>query len=127
MAGVTLADSFSAAESVAKSWMCDGRRSEASFSSRRGRRQISLVFNRSRAAFRVALDGDASPAAAGSRLLVFLLAGAARSRRAGRRGVLPARGMTIGAGAGFVPFCSRVDQLLDLSCHVGELIGSQPI
>ena len=74
MAGVVLADSFSAAESVAKSRVCDRQQSEASFSSRRGRRQISLVFNRSRAAFRVALDGNASPAAAGSRLLVFLLA-----------------------------------------------------
>ena len=127
MAGVTLADSFSAAESVAKSRMCDGRRSEASFSSRRGRRQVSLVFDRPRAAIRVALDSDASPAAAGSRLLVFLLARAARSRRAGRRGVLPARRLTISSGAGFVPFCSRVDQLLDPSCHVGELVGSQPI
>ena len=86
-----------------------------------------MVLPRSRAAFRVALDGDASPAAASSRLLVFLLAGAARSRRAGHRGVLPARGMAISTGAGFVPFCSRVDQLLDSSCHVGELIGSQPI
>ena len=56
MAGVVLADSFLAAESVAKSRVCDRRRSEASFSSRRGRRQISLVFNRSGAAFRVALD-----------------------------------------------------------------------
>ena len=119
MAGVTLADSFSAAESVAKSRMCDGRRSEASFSSRRGRRQVSLVFNRSRAAFRVALDGNASPAAAGSRLLVFLLARAARSRLAGRCGVLPARGMAISSGAGFVPFGCRVDQLLDSYCHVG--------
>ena len=124
MAGVALADSFSAAESVAKSRVCDRRRSEASFSSRRGRRQISLVLYSSRAAIRVALDGDASPAAAGSRLLVFLLAGAARSRRAGRRGVLSARGMTIGAGTGFMPFCSRVDQLLDPSCHVREVIGS---
>ena len=41
--------------------------------------------------------------------------------------MLSARGMTISTGAGFVPFCSRVDQLLDPSCHVGELIGSQPI
>ena len=127
MAGVTLADSFSAAESVAKSRMRDGRRSEASFSSRRGRRQISLALDRSRAAFRVALDGDTSPAAASSRLLVFLLAGAARSRRAGRRGVLSARGMTISAGTGFMPFYSRVDQLLDPPCHVGELVGPQPI
>ena len=86
-----------------------------------------MALHRSRAAFRVALDGDTSPAAASSRLLVFPLAGAARSRRAGRRGVLPARGMTISTGAGFVPFRSRVDQLLDPSCHVGELIGSQPI
>ena len=127
MAGVALADSFSAAESVAKSRVRDRRRSEASFSSRRGRRQISLELYCSRAALRVALDGDASPAAAGSRLLVFLLTCAARSRRAARRGVLPARGMTISAGAGFVPFCGRVDQLLDLPRHVGELIGSQPI
>ena len=127
MAGVVLADSFSAAESVAKSRMRDGRRCEASFSSRRGRRQISLVLYCSRAALRVALDGDASLAAAGSRLLVFLLARAACSRRAGHRGVLPARGMTISTGAGFVPFCSRVEQLLDPSRHVEELIGSQPI
>ena len=127
MAGVTLADSFSAAESVAKSRMCDRRWSEASFSSRQGRRQVSLMFNRPRAAFRVALDSDASPAAAGSWLLVFPLARATRSRRAGRRGVLPARGMAISTSAGFVPFCSRVDQLLDPPCHVGELVGSQPI
>ena len=80
MAGVVLADSFSAAESVAKSRVCDRRRSEASFSLRRGRRQIPLVLYCSRAALRVALDGDASPAAASSRLLIFLLAGAARSR-----------------------------------------------
>ena len=39
-------------------------------------------------------------------------------------GTLPPRGAS---RAGFVPFCSRVDQLLDPSCHVGELIGSQPI
>ena len=74
MAGVVLANSFSAAESVAKSRMGDRRWSEASFSSMRGRRQVSLMFNRPRAAFRVALDSDAGPAAAGSRLLVFLLA-----------------------------------------------------
>ena len=48
MAGVVLADSFSAAESVAKSRVRDRRRSEASFSSRRGRRQISLVLYCSR-------------------------------------------------------------------------------
>ena len=35
--------------------------------------------------------------------------------------------MTISTGAGFVQFCSRVDQLPDPSCHVGELVGSQPI
>ena len=109
VAGVILADSFSAAESVAKSRMGDRRWSEASFSSRRGRRQVSLVLYSSRAAIRVALDGNASPAAAGSRLLVFLLARAARSRRAGRHGVLPARGLTISSGAGFVLFRSRVE------------------
>ena len=86
-----------------------------------------MALHRSRAAFRVALDGDTSPAAAGSRLLVFLLARTARSRRAGRRSVLPARGLAISSGASFVPFCSRVEQLLDPSRHVGELIGSQPI
>ena len=41
--------------------------------------------------------------------------------------MLSALGRTLSAGAGFVPFCSRVDQLLDPPCHVGELIGSQPI
>ena len=71
MAGVILSDSFSAAESVAKSRVCDRRRGEASFSSRRGRRQIPLVFHRSRAALRVALDGDASPAAVAAGSLSF--------------------------------------------------------
>ena len=30
-------------------------------------------------------------------------------------------------GAGFVPLCSRVAQLLDASSHVGELVGPQPV
>ena len=86
-----------------------------------------MVFNRSRAAFRVALDGDTSPAAASSRLLVFPCAGAARGRRPGCRGVLSAWGRTFSAGAGFMPLCGRVDQLLDASSHVGELISPQPV
>ena len=98
----------------------------AYFSSRRGRRQISLVLYSSRADIRVALDRDASSTAAGSQLLVFLLARAARSRRPGGRGVLSAWGRTLGAGAGFMPLCGRVDQLLDAPCHVGELISPQP-
>ena len=30
-------------------------------------------------------------------------------------------------GAGFMPFCGHVDQLLDASSHVGELISPQPV
>ena len=127
MAGVILTDSFAVTQSATDSRMRDRRRGGTSLPSRRGRRRISLALHRSRAAFRVALDGDTSPAAASSRLLVFPPVGAARSRRSGRRDVLPARGMTISVGASFVPFCGRVDQLLDPPCHVGELIGSQPI
>ena len=36
-------------------------------------------------------------------------------------------GRTLSAGAGFMPFCGRIDQLLDAPCHVGELISPQPI
>ena len=86
-----------------------------------------MVLYCSRAAFRVALDGDPSPATASSRLLVFPRAGTARSRRPGCRGVLSAWGRTLSAGAGFMPFCGRIDQLLDAPCHVGELISPQPI
>ena len=36
-------------------------------------------------------------------------------------------GGTFSAGAGFMPFYGRVDQLLDASSHVGELVGPQPV
>ena len=114
MAGVVLADFFSAAESVAKSRMGDRRWSEASFSSRRGRRQVSLVLYSSRAAIRVALDSNASPAAAGSRLVALSSAGAA-SRRPGCRAVVLAKGRFIvprgghfSAASGFVLRGGRV-------------------
>ena len=54
-------------------------------------------------------------------------AGFTRSRRPGCRAVLSAWGETFSAGAGFMPFCGRVDQLLDASSHVGELISPQPV
>ena len=94
---------------------------------RRGRRRIALALHRSGAAFCVALNDDSSPAAASSRLLVFPRAGTTRSRRPGCRGVFSAWGRTLSASAGFMPLCGRVDQLLDSSCHVRELVGSQPI
>ena len=43
--------------------------------------------------------------------------------RAGSRRIRP----DPSAGAGFIPFCNRVDQLLDASSHVGELISPQPV
>ena len=86
-----------------------------------------MSFHRSGAAFCVALNGVPSPTPASSRLLIFSCTGAACSRRPGCRGVLSAWGRTFGAGAGFMPFCGRVDQLLDASIHVGELISPQPV
>ena len=129
MAGVVLADSFSAAESVAKSRVCDRRRSEASFSSRRGRRQISLVLYCSRATLRVALDGDASPAAAGSRLLVSSSTDATSQRpgcraliSAWRRIVIPPVG-SLSTVAGLVLLSSRVEESLDALRHLATLFA----
>ena len=41
--------------------------------------------------------------------------------------MLSVRGRALSAGAGFMPFCGCIDQLLDTSCHVGELISPQPV
>ena len=129
MAGVIFADSFSAAESVTNSRMGDRRWSEASFSSRRGRRQVSLVLYSSRAAIRVALDGNASPAAAGSRLLVSSIADAT-SRRPGCRALISARWRVVispvgsfSAAPGILLLSSHVEELLDSLCHVATLVA----
>ena len=86
-----------------------------------------MSFHSSGAAFCVALDGEPSPTAASSRLLIFSCAGAVYSRRPGCRAVLSAWERTFSAGAGFMPLCGRVYQLLDASSHVGKLVGLQPV
>ena len=127
MAGVILADSFSATQSAAESRMRDRRRSGVSLPMRRRRGRIAPPFYSLRTAFCVTLNGDSSPAAAGSRLLFFPCTGVARSRRSGRRAVLSAWGRTFSTDTGFMPLCGRVDKLLDASGHVGELVGPQSI
>ena len=127
MAGVVLSDSFLAAKAVTECRVHDRRWGGISLPARRRGRHVASSLHGSGAAFCVTLDGDSSPAAASSRLVVFPCAGTARSRRPGCRGVLSAWGRTLSAGAGFMPFCGRVDQLLDAPRHVGELISPQPV
>ena len=126
MAGVVFADSFTATKSAAESRMLDRRRGGISFPARRRRRRVASSFHTSRAAFCVALDGDSCPAAASSRLLLLSHTGATRSRRTRRRAVLSARGAS-SSDIGFMPLYGRVDQLLDASGHVGELVGPQSV
>ena len=87
------------------------------------------MFNRPRAAFRVALDSDAGPAAAGSRLLVSSTADAT-SRHPGCRALVSAGRQTVilpvgrlSAAAGLVLLSSRVKELLDALRHVATLVS----
>ena len=118
MAGVVLIDSFTAAQPAAERRMLNWWREGISLpAGRRRRRVIALPLHGLGAAFCVALDGEARPTAASSQLLVFSLAGTAGSRHPGGRVVLSAQGRTLGTGASFLPFCDRVDELLDASHH----------
>ena len=87
--GVIFSDSLSAAKAVAESRMLYGRRGDSPFSARRGRQIVVPPFHRFGASVLVALDGDASPTVADSRLLVFPSADAA-SRHLRRRALVSA-------------------------------------
>ena len=122
-AGVVLSDSLPTAEAVAESRMLNGRRGDSSFSSWWGRQVVALPFHCSWAAVLVALDGDASPTVADSRILVFSSADTA-SRRPRRRALISTgrqvvvrslRGLC--AAAGFVLCGSRFEESLDSLGH----------
>ena len=88
-----------------------------------------MLLYSSRVAIRVALDGDASPAAAGSRLLVSSVADAT-SRRPGCRALISARKRIVispvgrfSAAAGLLLLSDRVEELLDVLHHVATLIA----
>ena len=123
MAGVVLPDSFPAAKAVAECRVRDRRRSGVPFSTRLRRRRVASPLHGSGAAFCITLNGEASPTAASSRLLVFSLAGATYSRHPGCRAMLSAWGRALSTGAGFVLLCIRVDQLLDASSHAVKLVA----
>ena len=71
VASVVLSDSLSTAEAVAESRVLDRRWGDSSFPSWWGRQVVALPLHCSWAAVLVALDGDASPTVADSRILVF--------------------------------------------------------
>ena len=129
MAGIVLSDSFSAAKAVAECRVFNRRRGDALFPAKGRRRTVIPSFHCSRAAVLVALDGDASPAAAGSRLLVSSTADAI-SRRPGCRALISARRRIIvlpvgrfSAATGLLLLSSRVKELLDALRHVATLVA----
>ena len=129
VAGVVLSDSLSAAKVVAESRMFHGRWGDLSFSARRGRQIVVPPLYCFGAAVLVALDGDASPTAASSRLLVSSIAGAT-SRRPGCRALVSARRWVVilpigrfSAAPGLLLLSSRVEELLDSLRHVATLVA----
>ena len=96
---------------------------------RRGSRTVVPLFHCSWAAVLVALDGDASPAAAGSRLLVSSIAEAASRRPRCRAFLSPGRRIVVlpvgrfNAAAGFLLLDSSVKELLDALRHVATLVA----
>ena len=126
MAGVTLADSFAVAQSAAESRMRDRRQGGISLPTRRRWRRVASSFHTTRVAFGIALDGDSGPAPASSRLLLLSRMGSTCSQRTRRSAMLSARGAS-SSDVGFIPGCGRIDQLLDASGHVGELVGPQSV
>ena len=88
-----------------------------------------MALHRSRAAFRIALDGDTSPATASSRLLVSPIADAT-IRRPGCRALVLARWRVVVSSAarfsvapGFLLPRSRIEELLDSFRHVVTLVA----
>ena len=87
-----------------------------------------MALHCSRAAFRVVLDGDPSPAAASSRFLVSSVADAT-SRRPGCHALVSVRRRVIvspvgrfSAAPGLLLLSSRVEELLDSLRHVATLV-----
>ena len=133
VAGVILSDSLSAAKAVAESRMLNRRRGDSSFSSWWGRQVVALPFHCSWAAVLVALDGDASPTVADSRLLVLLPTGPA-SRRPRRRTLVSARRWVVvlalrrlGAAAGIILHGGRVEELLNSLRHYAALFAFEVV
>ena len=129
MAGVILSNSLSAAKAVTESRMVNRRRGDSPLLAGRGRRTVIPLFHCSRAAILVALYGNASPAAAGSQLLVSSIADATSRRprcrallSAGRRVVIFPVGR-FSAAAGLLLLGSRVKELLDALRHVATLVS----
>ena len=127
MAGVILSDSFSAAKATSESRMLNRRRGDSSFSSWWGRQVVALPFHRSSAAVLVALDGDASPTVADSRILLSSSAGSA-SRHPRRRALISAKVVVLPlqrlrAADGLVLRGSRVEEPLDSLHHQAALFA----
>ena len=89
VAGIVLSNSLSAAKAVAESRMLNGWWGDSPFFARRGRQIVVPPLYHFGAAVLVALDGDASPTVADSRILLFSSADAA-SRRPRRRALISA-------------------------------------
>ena len=129
VAGVVLSDSLSAAKATSESRMLNRRRGNSPLSSGRGRQVVVPPLHCSRAAVLVALDGDVSPAAAGSRLLVSSIAEAASRRPRCRAFLSPGRRIVVlpvgrfNAAASFLLLGSRVKELLDALRHVATLVA----
>ena len=129
MAGIVFSDSFSAAKAVAERRVINRQRGNAPLPAGGRRRTVVPSFHCSWAAVLVALDGDVSPAAAGSRLLVSSIADAT-SRRPGCRALVSVRRRVIVSPVGrFSPapgillLSSRVEELLDSLRHVATLVA----
>lgn len=86
---------------------------------------ITSLLHSSWACVFIVLDGEARPASASSRLLIFSLTGTGCCRHPGGCTVLSARGRTLGTGAGFLTFYGRVDELVDVSRHAAQLVSIQ--
>ena len=129
MAGIILSNSLSAAKAVTESRMVNRRWGDSPLLAGRGRRTVVPSFHCSWAAVSVMLYGDASPAAAGGRLLVFSSADAASWRPRFRalvlawKQVLIPSARHISVAAGLVLLSSRVKESLDALRHQATLFA----
>ena len=129
VAGIVLSDSFSAAKAVAECRVFNRRRGDAPFPARGRRRTVIPSFHCSRAAVLVALNGGASLAAAGSRLLVSSSADATSRRprcrallSAGRRIVILPVGC-LSAATSLVLLSTRDEEPLDALRHLSTFFA----
>ena len=129
MAGIVLSDSLSAAKAVAECRVFNRRRGDTPFPARGRRRTVIPSFYCSWAAVLVALNGDASSAAAGSRLLVSSPTDISSRRPrchalvSARRQIVVLPMWRLSATTGLVLLSSRIEEPLNACRHLAMLFA----